>query len=162
MHRSRTILIFLLLAIVAGGTYAIDPMPYRDAGEERRFTALLAELRCLVCQNQSLADSDAALARDLRAEVFELMRDGKTDGEIRDFLVSRYGDFVLYRPPVRGATFALWFGPMLVLAGGALVLGTTLRRRSLALRRVNANEQAERTDVIASAPAETLPTGDLN
>ncbi len=116
--------------------FAIDPMPFRDAGEERRFSALLAELRCMVCQNQSLADSDAGLARDLRNEVFELMRDGKSDTEIREFLVSRYGDFVLYRPPVKGATLALWFGPVLVLTAGGLLLLTTLRRRARALQRL--------------------------
>ena len=122
------------LWLAIGVAQAIDPMPFRDAGEERRFAALLAELRCMVCQNQSLADSDAGLARDLRNEVFELMRDGKSDTEIREFLVSRYGDFVLYRPPVKGATLALWFGPVLVLTAGGLVLITTLRRRARALR----------------------------
>ncbi len=126
----------LFLLLLVGTSGAIDPMPFRDAHEERRFGALLAELRCMVCQNQSLADSDAGLARDLRGEVFELMRNGKSDAEIREFLVSRYGDFVLYRPPVRGATLALWFGPVLVLTGGALLLVTTLRRRTRALRRM--------------------------
>lgn len=125
-----------LLLALSGTAGAIDPMPFRDAHEERRFAALLAELRCMVCQNQSLADSDAGLARDLRDEVFELMRSGKSDAEIREFLVSRYGDFVLYRPPVRGATLALWFGPVLVLTGGALLLVTTLRRRTRALQRM--------------------------
>jgi len=125
----------LVLWLTLGIAHAIDPMPFRDAGEERRFAALLAELRCMVCQNQSLADSDAGLARDLRNEVFELMRDGKSDTEIREFLVSRYGDFVLYRPPVKGATLALWFGPVLVLTAGGFVLITTLRRRAQALRK---------------------------
>ncbi len=162
MSRTRTVIFLLLLALAAGGARAIDPMPYRNAGEERRFTALLAELRCLVCQNQSLADSDAALARDLRAEVFELMRDGKSDSEIRDFLVSRYGDFVLYRPPVRGATLALWFGPMLVLAGGALLLITTIRRRSLALGRARTLANSGSTDALVSPVAEPASTGDPN
>jgi len=126
----------IALWLLLGVASAIDPMPFRDAGEERRFAALLAELRCMVCQNQSLADSDAGLARDLRNEVFELMRSGKSDTEIRDFLVSRYGDFVLYKPPVKGATLGLWFGPVLVLTGGGLLLVTTLRRRARALQRM--------------------------
>ena len=124
-----------VLCLMLSLAHAIDPMPFRNAGEERRFNALLAELRCMVCQNQSLADSDAGLARDLRNEVFQLMRDNKSDTEIREFLVSRYGDFVLYRPPVKGATLALWFGPMFVLMAGAFVLASTLRRRSRALER---------------------------
>lgn len=132
----KQLAIAVILCLLLGVAGAIDPMPFRDAGEERRFSALLAELRCMVCQNQSLADSDAGLARDLRNEVFEMMRSGKSDTEIREFLVSRYGDFVLYRPPVKGATLALWFGPLLVLTGGGLLLMTTLRRRALALRRL--------------------------
>lgn len=124
-----------VLCLMFSLAHAIDPMPFRNAGEERRFNALLAELRCMVCQNQSLADSDAGLARDLRNEVFQLMRDNKSDTEIREFLVSRYGDFVLYRPPVKGATLALWFGPVFVLGAGAFVLASTLRRRSRALAR---------------------------
>ena len=130
----------LMLWLALGTAQAIDPMPFRDAHEERRFAALLAELRCMVCQNQSLADSDAGLARDLRNEVFELMRSGKSDTEIREFLVSRYGDFVLYRPPVKGATLALWFGPVLVLTAGGFVLITTLRRRARAFN--NARQAA--------------------
>ncbi len=135
---TRSVLAFALALLLSGSVSAIDPMPFRDGGEERRFNALLAELRCMVCQNQSLADSDAGLARDLRNEVFELMRDGKSDTEIREFLVTRYGDFVLYRPPVKGATLALWFGPILVLGGGSLLLLTTLRRRARALRSLKA------------------------
>ncbi len=148
MKGTRFVLIALLW-LGLGAAHAIDPMPFRDAGEERRFAALLAELRCMVCQNQSLADSDAGLARDLRNEVFELMRDGKSDTEIREFLVTRYGDFVLYRPPVKGATLALWFGPVLVLGAGAIVLIITLRRRARALNHAR------------QAAGASNPTGDL-
>lgn len=93
----------------------------RDPVLEKRLNALSAELRCLVCQNQSLADSHADLAQDLRDEVYRMLNDGKTDDEIVGFLVERYGDFVLYRPPVAGITYLLWFGPLLLLAGAGVV-----------------------------------------
>jgi cytochrome c-type biogenesis protein CcmH len=119
--------------IIALRAHAIDPMPFDDAAQEQRFRALVAELRCLVCQNQNLADSDAELARDLRAEVFEMIQNGKTDDEIKAFLVERYGDFVLYKPPVRPGTWLLWFGPILVLIVGAVVVLRVVRRRAGAL-----------------------------
>ena len=92
--------------------------------------AISEELRCLVCQNESLAASRAELAEDLRREVRKLIRDGKSDAEIRDYLVARYGDFVLYRPPVKPTTWLLWFGPFALLAGGAVGLIAYLRRRA--------------------------------
>lgn len=99
---------------------------------ERRLQVLAKELRCLVCQNESLADSQADLANDLRREVRELMRSGKSDAEIRDFLVARYGDFVLYRPPVKSSTYLLWAGPFVLLLTAVVVLALLLRRRRLA------------------------------
>lgn len=104
------------------------PPTFRNAAEERRFHDLLAELRCVMCQNQSLADSDAQIARDLRREVLDLMRQGRSDAEIRDFLVERYGEFVLYRPRVSSTTWLLWFGPALVVLGGAVVAFRLSRR----------------------------------
>ncbi|WP_147652398.1 cytochrome c-type biogenesis protein [Vulcaniibacterium gelatinicum] len=108
------------------------PLAFRDAAEERRFHALVSELRCVMCQNQSLADSNAQIAVDLRREVLELMRSGRSDAEIKDYLVARYGEFVLYRPPVRGATWLLWLGPGLLLLAGGVVLVRIVRRRSRA------------------------------
>ncbi|MCO5095462.1 MAG: cytochrome c-type biogenesis protein CcmH [Xanthomonadaceae bacterium] len=107
-------------------------MPFRDAAEEARFRALAAELRCVMCQNQSLADSSAPIARDLRNEVLELMQQGKSDDEIKAFLTERYSDFVLYRPPLRGSTLWLWIAPPLLLLGGAAVLFAVVRRRATA------------------------------
>lgn len=127
MKRACAVLLWLLLAPLA---LAIDPLPFRDAAEEARFQALARELRCLVCQNQNLADSDAGLAKDLRAEVFEQMRQGKSNAEIKRYLVSRYSDFVLYDPPLRGKTWLLWFGPALLVGIGALVVAVTVRRRA--------------------------------
>jgi len=101
----------------------------KDAALEARLKALSEELRCLVCQNQTLADSTAPLAEDLRREVRELAQQGKTDAEIKQYLVARYGDFVLYKPPVKPTTWILWFGPFAFLLGGALLWFVVLRRR---------------------------------
>jgi len=96
---------------------------------EARMTRITSELRCLVCQNQTLADSNADLASDLRREVREQALAGKNDIEIRDYLVARYGDFVLYDPPLKRTTWLLWFGPFVLLAGGGLLWWQVLKRR---------------------------------
>jgi cytochrome c-type biogenesis protein CcmH len=96
---------------------------------EKRLMTLAEDLRCLVCQNQTLADSNAPLAEDLRNEIREQMRKGSTDLEIVDYLVARYGDFVRYRPPLKATTILLWFGPALLLAVGFAVLVRRVRRR---------------------------------
>lgn len=101
----------------------------QDRQIELRLKALSLELRCLVCQNQTLADSHAPLAEDLRAEIRKMIAEGLSDEDIVDFLVSRYGDFVRYRPPLKATTWFLWFGPFVFLSTGAVVLGITLRRR---------------------------------
>jgi cytochrome c-type biogenesis protein CcmH len=100
-----------------------------DEVVEKRLIVIAEELRCLVCQNESLAGSRADLANDLRREVRGLIKQGKTDAEIKDYLVSRYGDFVLYRPPVKSTTWLLWAGPFVLLVVGIAVLITYLRRR---------------------------------
>jgi len=97
---------------------------------EARLKVLSTELRCLVCQNSTLADSDAALAQDLRNEIRMLIDDGKTDEEVVDFLVARYGDFVTFRPPVNASTALLWFGPFVILLIGAITLILSLRKRA--------------------------------
>jgi cytochrome c-type biogenesis protein CcmH len=127
----------LLLAAMAlawcGIALAIDPLPFKDEAEQIRFQKLSAELRCTVCQNQNLADSNADLAKDLRRKVFELMQEGRSDAEIKQFLVDRYGDFVLYDPPVKPLTWGLWFGPALVVLIGAGLIVAAIRRRARAL-----------------------------
>jgi cytochrome c-type biogenesis protein CcmH len=121
--------IAILLCLANTLCFAVDPMPFRDAAEEARFRALAAELRCVMCQNQSLADSDAPIAHDLRNEVLELMQSGKSDDEIKAFLTERYTDFVLYRPAMRGSTLWIWIAPPLVLVAGAISLFFVLRSR---------------------------------
>jgi len=107
---------------------------------EARLKTLAVELRCLVCQNQTLADSNAPLAEDLRREVREMITKGMSDREIIDFLVQRYGDFVLYRPPWKATTTLLWLGPFLLLIAGATALVLALRRRQKKLVDVTLSE----------------------
>jgi cytochrome c-type biogenesis protein CcmH len=101
-----------------------------DPAIEQRFTRIAEELRCLVCQNESLAGSRADLAMDLKREVRQLIKDGRTDLEIKDFMVARYGDFVLYRPPVKPTTYLLWAGPFVLQVVGIALLIRFLRRRN--------------------------------
>lgn len=126
----KRLLLALMLLLACAAAAAMEPIKFNDAAEEARFRALSAELRCVMCQNQSLADSNAQIAHDLRLQVLTLMREGKTDREIKDYLVARYSDFVLYNPPVRPSTWLLWFGPGVILLGGAAVLAVVVRKRS--------------------------------
>ena len=127
----RMWVVLALLAITgAVAAQAIDPLPFRDHAEELRFQHLTGELRCLVCQDEDLADSNADFARDLRHKVFELMQQGKSDAEIKQYLVDRYSEFVLYDPPVNTRTWLLWFGPLLILIAGGCAVGYTIRQRS--------------------------------
>ncbi|MBS0180896.1 MAG: cytochrome c-type biogenesis protein CcmH [Nitrospira sp.] len=124
----RLILIALLLS---GPAWAGEARPLADdPAAEARLKHLAVELRCLVCQNQTLADSNAPLAEDLRREVREMIAKDMSDKEIIDFLVARYGDFVLYRPPLKATTTLLWVGPFVLLMIGATALIMTLRRRA--------------------------------
>ncbi|KFN44704.1 cytochrome c-type biogenesis protein [Arenimonas oryziterrae] len=127
----RLLFAFLLLLAMAPAFAAVEAPPqFRDAAEEQRFRQLTTELRCVMCQNQSLADSNALIAHDLRKEVLLLMREGKSDAQIKQFLVARYTDFVLYKPEVKPMTWLLWFGPAVLLLIGAGVIATIVRKRS--------------------------------
>lgn len=120
-------LVVLAMALPLGAREAL-PLA-EDPVLEQRAMRLAAELRCLVCQNQSLAESNAELALDLKSQVREQIRAGKSDDEIRDYMVARYGDFVLYRPPVKATTVLLWAGPFVLLVAAFLGLALYLRRR---------------------------------
>jgi len=111
---------------------ASEPLNFASDEQEQRFKHLTEELRCAVCQNQSLADSDAPLAQDLREEIHDMMIAGQSDEQIRGFLVDRYGDFVLYRPAIGGNTLLLWLAPALLLLGGGAVVAYSVRRHRLA------------------------------
>ena len=114
----------------------------QDAGLERRVTNLAHELRCLVCQNQTIADSNAPLAVDLRNQIREQLAAGKSERDVVDFMVARYGDFVLYRPPLKGSTILLWVGPFAFLVLGFYLLLRFLRRRRIAAPQLSDAERS--------------------
>jgi cytochrome c-type biogenesis protein CcmH len=130
----------LLLLLLAAPLLAQEPLVFEDDAQEARYNDLTLELRCLVCQNQNLADSDAPLAQDLRREIYEMMMAGQTDDQIKAFMVDRYGDFVLYRPPIQGNTLALWVMPIFLLLVGAVIVFFTVRTRN---RKLSAQQQGE-------------------
>lgn len=132
MNRFYLALAFAIALLCSPHAAASEPVDYRSDAEELRFRALAAELRCVMCQNQSIADSNAPIAHDLRTEVLRLMREGQSDAQIKQYLVERYTDFVLYEPPMKKSTWLLWAGPflMLLLGAGAVVL--VIRRKNAA------------------------------
>jgi len=120
-------LVFLLLAFQVS---AQEPLVFSSQEQEKRYNDLTLELRCLVCQNQNLSDSDAPLAQDLRQEIYDMMQAGQSNDQIKTFMVERYGDFVLYRPPMQGNTLALWTIPGVLLLIGAIAVFFTVRNRN--------------------------------
>ena len=123
----------------------------QDEAAERRLNAISSELRCLVCQNESLAGSNAELAHDLRREIRGMIQAGQSDSEIMDFMVSRYGDFVRYRPPLKGTTLLLWFGPGVLLIGGpgAFFLHLRRRNRRIGTSALSVDEQRQADQLLA-------------
>ena len=129
-----------------------------DPQIEKRLQALSQELRCLVCQNETLADSRAGLAEDLRREIREQMKAGKSDKEIIAFLTARYGDFVLYRPRVTPTTYLLWFGPFVLLCGGLVFLYRQLKQRRVQIKQEPITAQdRRRLDELLEVPKEKEP-----
>ena len=147
----------LLLVSFAVTISAQEAKPLSDDPElEKRLTNLAKELRCLVCQNETLADSQADLAQDLRAQIREQMKAGKTDKEIISYLTARYGQFVLYRPPVQPTTYLLWFGPFVfLLAGLAVLFRYVKQRRQLISESPLTVEQRRRVDEILNEREKT-------
>ena len=126
-------LIALACVLLPLCAYAQVPASAAEDAQQQRVARLAEQLRCLVCQNQSIADSNAELAVDLRRQINEQIGQGRSDAEIVDFMVQRYGDFVLYKPPVKATTLVLWFGPLvLLLLGGGILLHHLRERRKVA------------------------------
>ena len=137
--------VMLIILCLSGPAWAGEARPLTDDPvAEARLKHLAVELRCLVCQNQTLADSSAPLAEDLRREVREMIAKNMSDPEIIEFLVSRYGDFVLYRPPLKATTTLLWLGPFVLMAIGVTALVMTLRRRSRTVVEVSVTDEEHR------------------
>ena len=138
-------LLMLALALALGAAGAKEAAPLaEDPAVEQRLVAISEEMRCLVCQNESLSASRSDLAQDLRRELRTLIKQGKTDAEIRDFMVSRYGDFVLYRPRVSPTTWLLWAGPFLLMIVAVVVLLVYLRRRNRTVGEAQLSEEETR------------------
>jgi len=150
MKRLLTTLLFAIAVLCALPLQAKEATPLaEDEAVEQRLIGIADELRCLVCQNESLAGSRADLAQDLRREIRTMIRQGKTDAEILDFLVSRYGDFVRYRPPLKPTTWLLWGGPFALLVIGVGGLVVFLRRREPAAAPLSAEEEATAARLLA-------------
>lgn len=155
----RQAILALLIALTSAVALAIEAPPAADDPViEARLQKLSAELRCLVCQNETLADSHADLANDLRREIRGMMKAGRSDREITEFLVARYGDFVLYRPPVKSTTLLLWVGPFALLALGIAVWFVLLKRRGrLSSPPLNVEEQRRVEALLDSDRARKTP-----
>ena len=123
------IIVLTLLFSFSALNAAVEIKQFKDQEQEQRYKHIIDELRCLVCQNQNLADSNAGLAQDLRKQVYKMIIAGEDDEAIFDYMVTRYGDFVLYRPPFKATTFLLWVGPFIIFALGLFVLIRFIRQR---------------------------------
>ena len=123
--------LFFVLVLITNNAYTNNnPITFNNKNLEQRYYSLIEEIRCLVCQNQSLADSDAPLAQDLRNEIYKMIHSKKSNNQITNYLVERYGDFVLYRPPLKKNTWFLWFGPFLFLAIAFFIVIFVIRNQS--------------------------------
>ena len=155
-------LLLAVMAVVLTPAYAAPVVTYDFASEEQEalFNKLSNELRCLVCQNQAISDSDADLAKDLRDEIYGMLQQGKGEDEIVEFMVARYGDFVLYRPPMKPVTWLLWFGPAIVLIiGFFIVMRIVSKQKQAAAVEMNA-EDIERLKALQSEVQVVKNTGD--
>ena len=158
MIKKLVSILALCLLLGTGTTHAgvtLEAFKFDSKAEEQHFKDLIEELRCLVCQNQSLLDSDAELAHDLRAEVYDMIQAGKSDEEIVEFLVTRYGDFVLYNPPVKPSTWLIWFGPfVLLLVAAFLLLRAVRRQKNTPAHEITPEERARLDAILGSTPPE--------
>jgi cytochrome c-type biogenesis protein CcmH len=134
---------FLLLTIAASTVIAapIETFKFESVEAEKTFHKLSEELRCLVCQNQNIAESNADLAKDLRLEIYTMLTDGKSESDIVDFMVQRYGDYVLYRPPFKPMTWLLWFGPAIIFLLGLVIAVRYLKSQSTEVQDESLSEE---------------------
>jgi len=138
----KILLLFLLL--LSPVVNAVDTYQFNNPEKQAAYDSLVSELRCLVCQNQTIGDSNAELAADLRRQVYEMLQQGKSQAEIQQFMTDRYGDFVLYNPPFKAKTGLLWLGPVVFLAVGLLAVFLFTRRKKTVLPADNVAENAEK------------------
>ena len=146
--------VFLGLGMASSQASTLAEFQFNSPEQERDFRELIEELRCLVCQNESLAGSQAELAQDLRREVYELLMQGKNKEQVISFLVTRYGDFVLYNPPLKPSTYPLWFGPFILIAVGGFFLARTLLRKRQSRESELSAEEQERLNALLAEKSE--------
>ncbi|MEJ2611262.1 MAG: cytochrome c-type biogenesis protein CcmH [Candidatus Thiodiazotropha sp.] len=139
-----TLLMLCSLAPLSAATLA--EYTFEEPSKHDEFRSIIEEMRCLVCQNESLAGSNAELAVDLRNEIYDMMKAGQGKDEIISFMVSRYGDFVLYNPPIKPTTYPIWFGPLIIFLIGGLVLFRIIRRKSLSHETELSEEEKQRLE----------------
>lgn len=154
MSKKRWLPAAVLAGLVAAspvGAFTLEEYTFDDPARAADFRKLIEELRCLVCQNESLAASQAGLAKDLRDEVYRMLQEGKSREEIVTFLVARYGDFVLFAPPVKPSTYPLWFGPLLIGGVGAFFLARVLLRKKGSTEAELSAEERERLQALLAA-----------
>ncbi|HET9818726.1 MAG TPA: cytochrome c-type biogenesis protein [Rhodanobacteraceae bacterium] len=130
MKRLLVVVLIACALAFSSAAFAIDPLPFQSTAQRERFQHLTGELRCMVCQDESLLASNADFAKQLRRQIFDMMQEGKSDEEIKDWLVARYSTFILYDPPLQASTIALWFGTPAILLAGGIVVAVLLRRRT--------------------------------
>ncbi|HEU4856867.1 MAG TPA: cytochrome c-type biogenesis protein [Rhodanobacteraceae bacterium] len=130
MKRLLALALLAFALTLSVNAFAIDPLPFQNTAQRDRFQHLTRELRCMVCQDESLLASNADFAKQLRRQIFDMMQQGKSDREIKDWLVARYSTFILYDPPLAPATLALWFGTPAIALAGVIVVIVLLRRRT--------------------------------
>jgi cytochrome c-type biogenesis protein CcmH len=149
-----------LLAASPAAAFTLEEFTFDDPARAAEFRNLIEELRCLVCQNENLAASQAELAQDLRMEVYRMLQEGQSRDEVVDFLVARYGDFVLYAPPLKPSTYPLWFGPLILAGIGAAFLGRALLRKKSAPEAELNDEERKRLDaLLVAGPGDDKPAG---
>ena len=130
MNMRYRLVVLLLVALFSAASHGrVETHVFDTPEQEARYKEMIDQLRCLVCQNQNIADSNAELAQDLRQQTYDMLMAGKTDEQIYGYMVERYGDFVLYQPPVKGTTLLLWVGPFVILIGGIAILVSVIRKR---------------------------------
>ncbi len=147
----------LLFGATAASAFTLEEFQFDSPIQEAEFRELIGKLRCLVCQNESLAGSQAELAQDLRNEVYRMMREGQSQDEILTFLVDRYGDFVLYDPPLKPSTYVLWFGPFVIIAIAAFFMIRSILSRKPAVDEDISESERERLRALLESDADTTP-----
>ena len=155
--RRQSLLMFLILMLTGITTQAtsLSSFQFSSPEQERAFRTLTEELRCLVCQNESLAGSNAELAQDLRREIYDMMMAGRSKDDIVQFMVARYGDFVLFQPPLRPSTYPLWFGPFILFAVAGFFLFRTLQKKRRAQEAALSDQDRERLRRLLDDDSET-------